>query len=336
MVKSPMTARCRFQLVLIKPSHYDDDGYVIRWWRAMIPSNSLAALYAIAADCAKRLVLGPDVAIDIEAIDETNTRIDVPALLARFRSHSNFGLVGLVGVQSNQYPRALDIARPFRDAGIQVAMGGFHVSGCLSMLDGHAVDLDACRDMGIAMFAGEAEGRLDKVLQDAAGGRLALLYDFMKDLPGIEGTPVPFLPKRYVARTLGLSASFDAGRGCPYQCSFCTIINVQGRKSRYRSADDVEHVCTAHANAIGCIRREAQDVACKRDDALSLPGKQHLAIFGDLVLALLGRGEIVRVDIFQSNEHPPTLPGAQVAKHEARRIAWTPEAKWPPRRRARR
>jgi hypothetical protein len=58
----------------------------------------------------------------------------------------------------------------------------------------------------------------------------------------MEGTPVPFLPKRYVARTLGLSGSFDAGRGCPYQCSFCTIINVQGRKSRHRSADDVEHL----------------------------------------------------------------------------------------------
>jgi hypothetical protein len=45
-----------------------------------------------------------------------------------------------------------------------------------------------------------------------------------------------------VARTLGLSTSFDAGRGCPYQCSFCTIINVQGRKSRFRSADDVERL----------------------------------------------------------------------------------------------
>src|SRR3989442_4548531 len=119
-------------------------------------------------------------------------------------------------------------------------MGGFHVSGCLSMMDGRAVDLDTCRDMGIAMFAGEAENRLDTVLRDAAAGRLASLYDFMKELPSIEGTPVPFLPKQYVARTLGLSASFDAGRGCPYQCSVCTIINVQGRKSRYRSADDVE------------------------------------------------------------------------------------------------
>lgn len=231
-----------FQLVLIKPSHYDDDGYVIRWWRAMTPSNSLAAVYGIATDCAERRVLGPDVAIEIQVIDETNTRVDIPALLARFRRHGNFGCVALVGVQSNQYPRALDIARPFRAAGIAVAIGGFHVSGCLSMLDGHAVDLDACRDLGITIFAGEAEGRLDSFLADVAAGRAQPVYNYMKDLPGMEGTPVPFLPKKHVERTLGASSSFDAGRGCPYQCSFCTIINVQGRKSRYRSADDVERI----------------------------------------------------------------------------------------------
>jgi hypothetical protein len=234
------TSGRRFQLVLLKPSHYDDDGYVIRWWRAMIPSNSLAALYGIAADCAEREVLGPDVAIDIKVIDETNTRVNIPDLLALLKKHGNFGMVALVGVQSNQYPRALDIARPFRAAGIPVSMGGFHVSGCLSMLDGKAVELDACREMGISMFAGEAEGRLDKVLHDAAYGELEPVYNFMKDLPGIGGTPVPFLPKKNIEHTLGLSSSFDAGRGCPYQCSFCTIINVQGRKSRFRSADDVE------------------------------------------------------------------------------------------------
>jgi hypothetical protein len=165
----------KFQLLLIKPSHYDDDGYVIRWWRAMIPSNSLAAVYGIAADCVARQVLGSEIEIEIDAIDETNTRVNVPALIARYRRNGDFGLVALVGVQSNQYPRALDIARPFRDAGIAVAIGGFHVSGCLSMLDGHAVDLDACRELGIAIFAGEAEGRLDVVLRDAAAGRLAPL-----------------------------------------------------------------------------------------------------------------------------------------------------------------
>ena len=72
-----MPAGRRFQLILIKPSHYDDDGYVIRWWRALIPSNSLAAVYAIAADCAKQQVLGPDVTIDIEA---TSTRVFVSSM----------------------------------------------------------------------------------------------------------------------------------------------------------------------------------------------------------------------------------------------------------------
>jgi len=239
---SPDTPPRRFQLLLLKPSHYDDDGYVIRWWRTLIPSNSLAAVYGIALDCAERRVLGPDVAIDIAAIDETNTRVDVPALLAAFARHGGFGLVALVGVQSNQYPRALDLARPFRAAEIPVVIGGFHVSGCLAMLDGQAVDLDECRKLGIAMFAGELEGRLDALLRDAAAGRLAPVYNFMSDLPGLEATPVPFLPARYLTRTLGMSTSFDAGRGCPYQCSFCTIINVQGRKSRYRAADDVEHL----------------------------------------------------------------------------------------------
>ena len=236
-----------FLLVLIKPSHYDNDGYLIRWWRAMSPSNSLASVYGIAADCAGRQVLGPGVAIDVEVMDEINTRIDIEALLARFERNGGFGLVALIGVQSNQYPRALDIARPFRAAGVAVAVGGFHVSGCLSMLDGHAVGLDACPEMGITIFAGEAERRLETLMIDAAAGKLAPVYNYMRDLPGMDGTPVPFLPKRYVVRTLGQSASFDAGRGCPYQCSFCTIINVQGRKSRHRTPDDIENLVRQNA-----------------------------------------------------------------------------------------
>jgi radical SAM family protein len=232
----------RFQLLLIKPSHYHDDGYVIRWWRALIPSNSLAAVYGLATDCAQRKVLGADVDIDIDLIDETNTRVNVRKLIRRFRRHGNFGLFALVGVQSNQYPRALDLARPFRAAGIATAMGGFHVSGCLSMLDGSAIDLDLAREMGISIFAGEAEGRLDELLRDAAQGTLKPLYNFMADLPSIGGTPIPFLPRQFVRRTAGTNTSFDAGRGCPFQCSFCTIINVQGRKSRYRSPDDIEKI----------------------------------------------------------------------------------------------
>ena len=240
MRSSKVIPKRRFQLVLIKPSHYGDDGYVIRWWRSMIPSNSLASIYGIAVDSAARGVLGADIDIDIEAIDEFNSRVDISRLLQNFSRNENFGLVALIGVQSNQYPRALDIARRFREANVPVAIGGFHVSGCLSMLDGRAIELDACREMAVSIFAGEAEGRFDMLLQDAAADRLQPLYNFLKDLPGIEETPVPLLPLVNVKRTLGLSTSFDAGRGCPYQCSFCTIINVQGRKSRFRSPDDIE------------------------------------------------------------------------------------------------
>ncbi len=241
MLPAPAPRR-RFQLILVKPSHYDDDGYVIRWYRSMIPSNSLASVFAIAHEAAERQVLGADTAIDIQCIDETNTRVDIPALIARFRANGNFGLLGLVGVQSNQFPRTMDIARPFREAGIPVMIGGFHISGVISMIDEHALGLDQCRDLGISLFAGELEGRIDKVLQDAAANTLAPLYNYMDDLPGMGDTPVPFLPKHYVAKTINTNTSFDAGRGCPYQCSFCTIINVQGRKSRFRSPDDVEHV----------------------------------------------------------------------------------------------
>jgi radical SAM superfamily enzyme YgiQ (UPF0313 family) len=72
------------------------------------------------------------------------------------------------------------------------------------------------------------------------------LYNFMNDLPGLEGTPTPFLPREIVQRTSGRRASFDAGRGCPFLCSFCTIINVQGRKSRARNADDIERLVRAN------------------------------------------------------------------------------------------
>ena len=110
--------RRTFELFLIKPSHYDDDGYVIQWFRSSIPSNTLAALYGLAHDCAQRRVLGDDVDIRITALDETNARIDTAQIIARLSAANGFGMVGLVGVQTNQFPRAVDIGRPLRAAGI--------------------------------------------------------------------------------------------------------------------------------------------------------------------------------------------------------------------------
>jgi radical SAM superfamily enzyme YgiQ (UPF0313 family) len=230
-----------FFVEIIKPSHYDDDGYVIQWVKAFIPSNSLACLYALAHAAAKRRVLGDEFAVQVNAYDESNTVIPMAGIIRRIRAAGGRGLVLLAGVQTNQFPRAADLAREFRAAAIPVVIGGFHVSGCLAMLPDLPADLRTLQEQGVALFAGEAEGRMEQLLSDAYHGQLRPLYNFMKELPDLRGQEMPFLPSEAVHRSQS-TVTFDAGRGCPFQCSFCTIINVQGRKSRYRDADDVERL----------------------------------------------------------------------------------------------
>src|SRR6516162_2558853 len=88
-----------FHVEIIKPSHYDKDGYVIQWWKAWIPSNSMASLYAIAEDCADRKVLGEEVAIEVDAYDEMNRRIPIERIAGRINRPGHSGMVCLVGVQ---------------------------------------------------------------------------------------------------------------------------------------------------------------------------------------------------------------------------------------------
>ena len=62
-------------------------------------------------------------------------------------------------------------------------------------------DLQDAMDSGITLFAGEAEGRLDDLLRAAYRNELRPLYNFMKDLPGLEGAATPYLPLDVVRRT---------------------------------------------------------------------------------------------------------------------------------------
>ncbi len=243
-----------FHVVLIKPTHYDNEGYPIQWIRSAIPSNTLACLNGLAEDAQRRGVLGPNVEIRLHTYDETNRRVRPDRIIRDISRAGGKALIALVGVQTNQFPRAVDLARPFLAEGWSVAMGGFHISGCLAMLPEMPPELQDGQALGISFFAGEAEaGRLDAVFRDAWAGRLQPLYNFMDDLPSLEGEPPPILPSKHVRRTSGSLSSIDLGRGCPYQCSFCTIINVQGRKSRFRSADDLERII--RDNAAQGIRR---------------------------------------------------------------------------------
>ena len=63
-----------------------------------IPSNSLASVYGLLAECAEAQVLGPDLDIAFEIYDECNTIVDIPAISGRILADG--GMVALVGVQS--------------------------------------------------------------------------------------------------------------------------------------------------------------------------------------------------------------------------------------------
>ena len=231
----------KFTLVLVKPSHYDDDGYVIQWFRSTMPANSLACLYGLAVECDKEKILGKNVELEIHAFDETNTHINTEKIVSLLENADD-GMLMLVGVQSNQFPHSLDIARPLREKGIKVVVGGFHVSGTMSMLKERDAYVQKALDMGVSIFSGEAEGRLGQVLIDATNDKLKPIYNYLDDLPDIDNVAMPFLPTERVHLTAGSTTSFDAGRGCPFTCSFCTIINVQGQKSRQRSVESIEHI----------------------------------------------------------------------------------------------
>ena len=56
-------------------------------------------------------------------------------------------------------------AAQFREAGVTVAVGGFHVSGCIAMLPELPPDLKEAQALGMILYAGEGEGRLADFLQ---------------------------------------------------------------------------------------------------------------------------------------------------------------------------
>lgn len=242
----------RLKVILIKPSKYDDDGYVIRHWRGVLPSNTLACLYSLTEDINRRRALGADVTIDVEIFDETVQNIPFRRILRAGRDVVCKTIIGLVGVQSNQFPRAADLALRFRQAGLQVLLGGFHVSGALALFPDGRPEIRELIDSGVTIIKGEVEESLAGILSDALEDRLKTVYDFLGDKPCLAGQPVPepmgkYL-KKFVASRFG---TIDCSRGCPFHCSFCTIINVQGREMRVRSTAALEQAMRRNHDAHG-------------------------------------------------------------------------------------
>lgn len=233
----------RLAVVLVRPTRYDDDGYVVRHWRGTLPSNTLSCLGGLTQEVVENDSLAP-VAIDVLALDEAVDRVVPRRLARRLHRPGTIVLVALVGVQTNQFPRAQDLARQFTAQGCRVMIGGFHVSGSIALAPDMPPECQAMLDAGVTLVAGEVEDQWGNLLRDAAMGQLRPFYNFLADLPDLRSKALPRnsrrLQRKFAVRGYG---TIDAGRGCLFNCSFCTIINVQGRVMRSRGATGiVSHV----------------------------------------------------------------------------------------------
>lgn len=232
----------RLEVVLIKPSKYDDEGYVIRFWKGVLPSNTLNVLHGLTEDVKDRGVLG-NIKINIVTFDETAEKVPVKKIIRWSRRPSTKLVVCLVGVQTNQLPRAKELGKQFRAAGIDVLLGGFHTSGTINMLGEQEPDIQELVKDSICVVSGEVEGKWEGILADVLRGELKPIYSFAQDLQNLvdlKDAPPPVIsPKTMRHFSYSGFGTLDTSRGCPFACSFCTIINVQGRKMRERDPEAV-------------------------------------------------------------------------------------------------
>jgi radical SAM superfamily enzyme YgiQ (UPF0313 family) len=240
-------------VILINPTHYDDDGFPYRFGQAVLPSNSLAVLYTLTKQALGE-VLPEHVPREIHVVSDIVHRqaSALRRLARRFPESGTKLIVGLVAVQTAQFPRAVAIINEWKARGATCVIGGFHVSGSIATLYDGVVDprrpgipnpkimppeIQQLMDTGTVVFHGEAEETWNQALIDIVRGQQQPLY--RGGQPNLEQAPLPEFPSGYFDGFVTRIRTADAGRGCPFTCSFCSIINVQGRKMRARSAQAI-------------------------------------------------------------------------------------------------
>jgi Radical SAM superfamily len=207
-------------VVILKPSKYAVDGYVERFRWGFMPNSTVPYVRSMTPD----QVNGAPV--DVYPIDEyVHTDLRYFSLLRRTRGGRT--LVALVGVQSHQFHRALDLAAYAQRNGCMVVVGGPHVMTC---------DTSPLHGRGVSFAQAEAELIWLEILRDAARGELRPIYGQEQRWQQELEAPVIVPPgrtdlRRYVVPMLGLYPA----RGCPFLCNFCSVIKIAGRRIRSQS-----------------------------------------------------------------------------------------------------
>lgn len=208
----------QLRVVLVKPSKYGIDGSVERFKKGFMPN---ATLFHIASLTPQRI---GDAAVRVHTIDEYVWQ-DLDYLRLLRLDPEAVTLVALVGVQSHQFHRALDLAAYARHHGVRhCVIGGPHAMTC---------DTGSLQGRGVSFALAEAELVWRRILEDALDGELRPVYGaeqrWAQELPGVVINPPSAADlARYWVPMLGLYPV----RGCPYRCSFCSVIKISGRQVR--------------------------------------------------------------------------------------------------------
>jgi radical SAM superfamily enzyme YgiQ (UPF0313 family) len=108
----------------------------------------------------------------------------------------------------------------------------------LTLFDQIPEDIQSLMNNGVSIVAGEVENHWGRILKDAVDGKLKPLYNLLGEYPDLSSQPVPVVNKKYLRRFVFSDfGTIDCGRGCPFNCAFCTIINIHGRKVRCRDPE---------------------------------------------------------------------------------------------------
>lgn len=233
-------------IFLVRPTKYDDEGYLLRHWRGVLPSNTLACLRGLTQKVAADGELN-DVSIKISCCDESVEAIPESEIYREQKKSGVKVLVGLVGVQTNQMPRATDLALRMRARGVAVLLGGFHVSGTSCGPEAPA-EIRCLQKAEVTLVRGEVENAWAEILRDALSDNLRPLYNLLVELPDLSQAALPSPDPRLMRKFVHSSfVTMDSSRGCPFSCSFCTIIQIQGRKMRTRSPSRIaEMIASRH------------------------------------------------------------------------------------------
>lgn len=157
----------------------------------------------------------PDVQVSL--IDENIEDIDF---------ETEVDVVGLTAM-TMQAPRAYAIADEYRARGVKVIMGGIHASILPQEAKQH---LDS-------VIIGEAEGVWASAIEDLRSGNLKPFYQ-TQEPPSLKGLPIP-RRDLFIKEAYNVTNCIQTGRGCPFDCDFCSVAHFFGRTYRLRPVEEV-------------------------------------------------------------------------------------------------